>query len=86
MNGENPHFKVNSVEQNDGFLATVASYLNLSSADDSVNGLVRCIARPPPPEEVGGLALDSDDTSTQLSVLGKLDVAVLASGLASYYL
>ena len=72
MNGESPQFKVNSTERNDGFIATIIGYLNLSSADDSVNGEVRCIAHPPPLDMVGGMTLDSDYTSTQLSVLGKL--------------
>jgi hypothetical protein len=70
VNGDNPNFKVNSTERNGGFIVTVTSFLTLSSADDSVNGEVRCIARPPPPDMVGGKQLDSDDTSTQLSVLG----------------
>ena len=73
MNGDNSHFKVNSTERNNGFIATVTSYLNLNSADDSVNGEVRCIAHPSPSDMVGSVVLDSVDTSTQLSVLGKLD-------------
>ena len=71
VNGDNPHFKVNSTNnRSDGFIVTVTSFLTVSSADDSVSGEVRCIALPPPPDMVGGMALDSDDTSTQLSVLG----------------
>ena len=70
VNGENSHFIVNSTKRNDGFLITVISYLKLSSADDSVNGELKCIARPPPPDMVGGMALDDNCTSTQLSVLG----------------
>ena len=71
VNGDNPHFKVNSTKRNSsGLLVTVTSFLTVSSADDSVSGKVRCIALPPPPDMLGGMALDSDDTSTQLSVLG----------------
>ena len=70
VNGENSHFIVNSSKRNNGFLITVISSLKLSSADDSVNGEVKCIAHPPPPDMVGGMALDDDCTSTQLSVLG----------------
>ena len=71
VNGDSPYFTVNSTEMKDGFIATVTGYLNLSSADDSVNGEVRCIASPPAPDVVGGMVLDSDYTSTQLNVLGK---------------
>ena len=71
VNGDNPHFKVNSTKRNtSGLLVTVTSFLTVSSADDSVSGDVRCIALPPPPDMVGGIALDSDDASTQLGVLG----------------
>ena len=70
MNSENPHFKVNSTERSDGFIITVTSFLTLRSADDSLNGEVSCIASPPPLEMVGGMTLDSDYKSTQLSVLG----------------
>ena len=70
MNSENPHFKANSTERSDGFIITVTSFLTLRSADDSLNGEVSCIASPPPPELVGGMTLDSDYKSTQLSVLG----------------
>ena len=70
VNGDTPHFKVNSTERSDEFISTVTSFLTLSSADDSVSGEVRCIAHPPPPDMVGGMALDSDSISTQLSVLG----------------
>lgn len=70
VNGDNPHFEVNSISRNDGLLVTVTSFLTVSSADDSVSGEVRCIALPPPPDMVGGMALDRDDTSTQLSILG----------------
>ena len=73
VNGDNPHFNVNSTNnRNDGFIVTVTSFLTVSLADDSVSGEVRCIALPPPPDMVGGMALNSDDTSTQLSILGKL--------------
>ena len=70
VNGDNPHFEVNSINRNDGLLVTVTSFLTVSSADDSVSGEVRCIALPPPTDMVGGMALDRDDTSTQLSILG----------------
>ena len=70
MNGDNPNFEVNSTNRNDGLLVTVTSFLTVSSADDSVSGEMRCIALPPPPDMVGGMALDRDDTSTQLSILG----------------
>ena len=77
VNGDNPHFMMNSTERNDGFLTTVISFLKLSSADDSVNGEVRCVASPPAPDVVGGMALDSDYTSTQISVLGKFSLLVI---------
>ena len=71
VNGGNPHFKVNSTKRNSsGLLVTVTSFLTANSADDSVSGEVRCIALPPPPDMVVGMALDSDNTSTQLSILG----------------
>ena len=70
VNGDNPHFEVNSTNQNDGFIFTVTSFLTVSSADDSVSGEVRCIALPPPLNMVGGMALGSDSLSTQISVLG----------------
>lgn len=72
VNGDNPHFKVDLTETTDGYIVIVTSYLNLSSADNSVNGEVRCIADPPAPDLVGGITLDSYYTSTQLSVLGNL--------------
>ena len=71
VNSENLHFRVNSTERSDGFIITVTSFLILRSADDSLNGEVRCVASPPLPEMVGGMTLDNDYTKTQLSVLGK---------------
>ena len=64
-------FEVNSTVTNDGFTKTVTSYLKISSANVSMNGEVKCIANPPPPERIGGMAPDSVYTSTQLTVLGK---------------
>ena len=40
VNGDNPHFEVNSISRNDGLLVTVTSFLTVSSADDSVSGEV----------------------------------------------
>ena len=73
-NGDTPHFTVNSTERSDEFISTVTSFLTLSSADNSVSGEILCIAHPPTPDVVGGMALDSDSVSTQLSVLGMYNI------------
>lgn len=66
-------FKSNSttVEGSQGESGTTTSYLNVLSANTSLNGEVSCNAHPPPSEEIGGLRLHSVKTSTELSVLGK---------------
>ena len=74
MTDDSPNFKTNFTisQSTNGGSNITRSYLEIRSANSSRNGEVKCIANPPPPEDIGGLTLNADSTSTQLAALGKL--------------
>lgn len=71
VTNDNRDFEVNLTVSQTGFTRMITSYLTISSANSSMNGEVKCIAKPPPPQYIGRRRLDAVSTSTQLTVLGK---------------
>lgn len=72
VTNDNTDFSVNSTTRQDGLINETTSFFKISSADASMSGEVKCIANPPPPEDIGGRHLDPVEAMTQLTVLGMI--------------